>query len=83
MLIVPLLVIGFDLPLTTAIGTSLVCVAATSMTAAAVGVRGGRADIRLGIALELATVAGATLGGLSAPFVPERLLAGAFAALMT
>ena len=82
MLIVPLLVIGFDLPLTTAIGTSLVCVAATSMTAAAVGVRAGRADIRLGIALELATVAGATLGGVSAPFVPERLLAGAFAALM-
>jgi uncharacterized membrane protein YfcA len=81
-LIVPLLVIGFDLPLTTAIGTSLVCVAATSMTAAAVGVRAGRADIRLGIELELATVVGATLGGLSAPFVPERLLAGAFAALM-
>ena len=78
----PLLVIGFDLPLTAAIGTSLVCVVATSLTAAAVNVRAGRADIRLGIVLELATVAGATLGGLSARFIPERILAGAFAALM-
>ena len=82
LLIVPLLVIGFDLPLTAAIGTSLVCVVATSMTAAAVNVRAGRADIRLGIVLELATVAGASVGGLSARFIPERLLAGAFAALM-
>ena len=82
LLIVPLLVIGFDLPLTAAIGTSLVCVVATSLTAAAVNVRAGRADIRLGIVLELTTVTGATLGGLSASLIPERLLAGAFAALM-
>lgn len=82
LLIVPLLVIGFDLPLTAAIGTSLVCVVATSLTAAAVNVRAGRADIRLGIALEVATVAGAILGGLSARFIPERILAAAFAVLM-
>jgi uncharacterized membrane protein YfcA len=81
-LIVPLLVIGFHLPLTAAIGTSLVCVVATSMAAAAVNVRAGRADIRLGIVLELATVIGATVGGLSAPFIPDRFVAGAFAALM-
>lgn len=82
LLIVPLLVIGFDLPLTAAIGTSLVCVVATSLTAAAVNVRAGRADIRLGIVLELTTVIGATVGGLSASLIPDRLLAGAFAALM-
>ncbi len=78
----PLLVIGFDLPLTAAIGTSLVCVVATSLTAAAVNVRTGRADVRLGTVLELTAVAGAMLGALSAQLIPERMLAAAFAALM-
>jgi len=81
-LIVPLLVIGFHLSLTAAIGTSLVCVVVTSLTAAALNVRAGRADIRLGIVLELATVVGATLGGLSASLIPDRILAAAFAGLM-
>jgi hypothetical protein len=81
-LIVPLLVIGFDVPLTSAVGTSLVCVAATSLTAAAQNVRAGRADIRLGIVLELGTVVGAIVAGVGAPLIPERALAAAFGALM-
>lgn len=82
LLIVPMLVIGFNMPLIEAIGTSLVCVAATSLTAAALNVRAGRADIRLGIMLELGTVIGATFGGLGVRLIPDRVLAGAFAALM-
>ena len=49
-LIVPLLTLGFGVPLTAAVGTSLVCVIATSAGAATVNVRAGRADVRLGIA---------------------------------
>lgn len=81
-LIVPLLVIGFHTSLISAVGTSLVCVVATSLTAAAQNVRAGRADIRLGIVLELGTVIGAIVAGIGVPLIPERALAAAFAALM-
>lgn len=81
-LIVPLLTLGFDVPLPNAIGVSLVCVVATSTGAAAWNVRAGRADVRLAIFLEVGTVLGALAAGLAAPLIPERLLAAAFALLM-
>lgn len=81
-LIVPLLTLGFGEPLARAIGTSLVAVVATSAGAAARNVRTSRADVRLGITLELGTVAGAAGAGLLAGVLAERLLAGLFAALM-
>ncbi len=81
-LIVPLLVLGFDVPLPTAVGVSLVCVVATSTGAAAWNVRAGRADVRLAILLEVGTVLGALAAGLAAPIFPDRVLAGAFAVLM-
>ena len=80
-LIVPILTLGFGVPLTTAVGTSLICVIATSTGAAAINVRAGRADVRLGITLA-ATVVGAVMGGILAGFLPERVLAGLFAALL-
>jgi uncharacterized membrane protein YfcA len=81
-LIVPILTLGFGLPLTAAVGTSLICVIATSAGAAAVNVTAGRADVRLGITLGAATVVGAVTGGIAAAFLPDRLLAGLFAVLM-
>jgi uncharacterized membrane protein YfcA len=81
-LIVPILTLGFGLPLAAAVGTSLVSVIATSTGAAAVNVRAGRADVRLGITLGAGTVVGALTGGLVAGFLPERFLAGLFAALL-
>ena len=81
-LIVPILTLGFGVPLTTAIGTSLVCVIATSTGAAAVNVRAGRADVRLGITLGAGTVVGAVTGGVVAGVLPERVLAGLFALLL-
>jgi hypothetical protein len=81
-LIVPLLTLGFGEPLSRAIGTSLVAVVATSAGAAAHNVRAGRADVRLGLTLEIGTVLGAAAGGLLAGLLAERVLAGLFAALM-
>jgi uncharacterized membrane protein YfcA len=81
-LIVPLLTLGFGVPLSAAVGTSLVCVIATSTGAAAVNVRAGRADVRLGILLGAGTVVGALTGGLVAGLLPERAVAGLFAALL-
>jgi uncharacterized protein len=81
-LLVPLLTLGFGVPLTTAIGTSLVSVIATSAGAAAYNVRTGRADVRLGLTLGIAAVVGALVGGILAGLVAERLIAGLFAALL-
>ncbi len=81
-LIVPILTLGFGVPLPAAVGTSLICVIATSTGAAAVNVRAGRADVRLGITLGAGTVVGALTGGMLAGFVPERIVAGLFAALL-
>ncbi|MEX1156949.1 MAG: sulfite exporter TauE/SafE family protein [Chloroflexota bacterium] len=81
-LIVPILTLGFGMPLTAAVGTSLICVIATSTGAAALNVRAGRADVRLGMQLAAATVIGAATGGIAAGMVPDRVLAGLFAALL-
>jgi len=80
-LLVPLLTLGFGLPLPAAVGTSLVCVIATSTGGAAINVSAGRADVRLGIGLAAGTVIGAFTGAIVAGFLPERLLAGLFAIL--
>lgn len=81
-LIVPILTLGFDMPLTAAVGTSLICVIATSTGGAAVNVRAGRADVRLGILLGAGTVVGALTGGVVAGLLPERIIAALFAALL-
>ena len=81
-LLVPLLTLGFGYSLSSAVGTSLVCVIATAAGAAAHNVRTGRADARLGIVLAAGTVVGAFTGGFVAGYLPDRLLAGLFALLM-
>jgi uncharacterized membrane protein YfcA len=81
-LIVPLLTLGFGLPLITAVGVSLVCVIVTSGAAAGVYLERRVANLRLGMTLELFTAIGALTGGLVAFLVPERFLALLFAGLL-
>src|SRR3982751_7140538 len=81
-LIVPLLTIGFGLPLREAVGVSLVCVIVTSGAAAGVYLERRVANLRLGMTLELFTAIGALVGGLIAFLLPERLLEFVFAALL-
>lgn len=81
-LLVPLLTIAFGYPLSTAVGTSLIAVIATSSGAAAHYVRSNQADVRLGITLELATAIGAIGGGILAGILAEEAVAGLFAVLM-
>jgi uncharacterized membrane protein YfcA len=81
-LIVPLLTLGFGLPLLTAVGISLICVIVTSGAAAGVFLERRVANLRLGMTLELFTASGAMVGGLVAFLLPERLLEGLFTALL-
>jgi uncharacterized protein len=81
-LIVPLLTVGFGVPFREAVGISLVCVIVTSSAAAGVYLERHTANLRLGMVLEVFTATGALLGGLIAFALPERVLAGLFAALL-
>lgn len=81
-LIVPLLNLGFGVPLREAVGVSLVCVIVTSGASAGVYLERRIANLRLGMVLELFTAMGALLGGLIAFFADERILAGLFAVLL-
>ncbi|MBX5458199.1 MAG: DUF1634 domain-containing protein [Thermogemmatispora sp.] len=72
-LIVPLLTLAFGLPISFAIGASIISVIATSSGAAAAYVRDRITNMRVGMFLELATttgaISGAFLAGLLAPGV--------------
>ncbi len=81
-LIVPLLTLGFGLPLREAVAVSLVSVIVTSSAAAGVYLQRHVANLRLGMVLELFTATGALVGGLIAFLLNEQLLAGLFAALL-
>jgi len=82
LLIVPLLTLGFGLPLREAVGVSLVCVIVTSSASAGVYLQRRQANLRLGMVLELFTAAGAVVGGAVAFLIDERLLAALFALLL-
>ncbi|HET7092305.1 MAG TPA: sulfite exporter TauE/SafE family protein [Thermomicrobiales bacterium] len=73
-LLVPLLTVGFGLPIHLAIGASIVSVIATSSAAAAAYVRDHLTNVRVAMALEVATSLGAVSGALIAPYLPVRLL---------
>lgn len=81
-LIVPLLTLGFGLPLRDAVGVSLVSVIMTSSAAAGVYLERHVANLRLGMTLELFTATGALVGGSIAFLLDERLLSGLFAGLL-
>ena len=73
-LLVPLLTVGFGLPIRLAIGASIVSVIATSSGAAAAYVRDRLTNIRIAMFLEVATSLGAVTGALAAPYLPTRAL---------
>lgn len=68
--LIPLMVLGFGVHMSYAIGASLVAVIATSSGSAAAFVREGFTNVRLGILLEIGTVAGALVGAAVARYVP-------------
>lgn len=81
-IVIPVLTILFHLPIKEAIAISLVGVVATSTGAAAVYVKAGKTNIRLGMTLELATTIGAIVGALIAGMVSSKILYYLFAALL-
>ncbi len=81
-LIVPLLTLGFGLPLRESVSVSLVSVIVTSSAGASVYLRKHVANLRLGMVLELFSASGALVGGLIAFMLSEQVLAGLFTVLL-
>ncbi len=81
-LIVPLLTLGFNLPLREAVGVSLVAVIVTSSASASVYLQRHVANLRLGMTLELFSASGALIGGLIAFALSDQVLAGLFTILL-
>ena len=81
-LIVPILTLGFGLPLRESVGVSLVCVIMTSSAAAGVYLERHVANLRLGMTLELFTAFGALVGGSIAFLLDERVISLLFAGLL-
>jgi uncharacterized protein len=74
-IITPVLTIYFGVPLTQAVGTSLIAVITTSAASSSVHVQRHVADIKLGMTLELATALGAAVTAYFAPHVNRNVVA--------
>ncbi len=81
-IMVPVLSLAFDVPIKTAIATSIVCVIATSSMAQTTFAGRGMTNMRLGMFLEVATTVGAIAGGVTAVLVDGRVLQGCFAVVL-
>ena len=80
--LVPALVLIFRIPVHHAVATSIVSVIATSSAATSTNIEKGLANMRLGMALEVATVLGALLGALTAGWLSEAILLRIFAVVL-
>ena len=67
LLIVPLLTLGFGLPLREAVGVSLVCVIVTSSASAGVYLQRRRRNLRLGMVLDCSRARGGHRGAIVVP----------------
>jgi uncharacterized membrane protein YfcA len=80
--LIPFLVVIAGLPMHQAIATSIVAVIATSSAGAAMNLERRTVNIRLGMVLEIATVSGAILGGITANYLSASLLTRLFSGLL-
>ena len=80
--IVPALIVLGHLPINIAIGVSLISVVATSAGASAAFVRDGWTNLRVAMALEVATTSGAITGAYMVGILSPRVLELLFAAMM-
>ncbi len=81
-ILVPMLVLLFDVNMRYAAGASLIAVIATSSGAAAALLSEGYTNLRIGMFLQLTSIAGGIAGALLAGFVPVPALFTVFGAVL-
>jgi uncharacterized membrane protein YfcA len=82
LIIIPLLTLGFGIPMQEAIGASLIGVIATSTGAASKYVKQGLTNVRLALFLEMSTTIGSIVGALIAVYTNQTLLFLLFSMLL-
>jgi uncharacterized membrane protein YfcA len=80
--LIPILVVGFGVPMHYAIGTSIISVIATSSAVASVNVERGIVNLRLAMVLEIATSLGAIFGAVAADWLSADVLEVLFAVVL-
>lgn len=80
--IIPLLTLGFSVPMHYAIGASLISVIGTSSGAAAAFVKEGFTNVRIGMFLEIATTTGAIGGALISGMLNANTIGIIFASIL-
>jgi hypothetical protein len=81
-ILVPLLVLVFHIPIHFAIGTSIMTVIATSSMAGTFNLERGTVNIRLGMVLEVATAIGALFGGTLSGLIRGEVLTVVFGGIL-
>ncbi|WES99807.1 sulfite exporter TauE/SafE family protein [Chryseobacterium arthrosphaerae] len=81
-IIIPLLTLGFGVPMHYAIGASLISVIGTSSGAAVAFVKEGFTNMRVGMFLEIATTAGAIVGALISGMLNPNTIGIIFASIL-
>ena len=76
-IIIPVLVIFFNVPLVVAIGASVITILANSATTGSAYLRDRLTDLRIGMFLEIATVPGAIIGAVATVYLVHADLADA------
>ncbi len=80
--LIPFLVLLFNIPMHEAIATSIIAIIATSSAGAVLNLERNLVNIRLGMSLEVASVLGAILGGITANHLSATILTKVFATLL-
>jgi hypothetical protein len=80
--LIPFLVLVLGIPMHQAIATSIIAVIATSSAGAAMNLERHIVNMRLGMLLEIATVGGAILGGITANYLSSHVLTKLFSGLL-
>jgi len=81
-IIIPILTQGFGVDIKTAVATSLVAVIATSTGGAITYLKEQKANIRLGMTLEVTTTIGALIAGIIIGIINEKALTALFIAIL-
>jgi uncharacterized protein len=81
-LLIPFLVMVLGVPMHQAIATSIIAVIATSSVGAAMNLERRIVHIRLGMLLEITTVTGAIIGGVTANYLNANILVKLFSGLL-
>jgi len=81
-IIIPLLTLGFGVPMHYAIGASLISVIGTSSGAAVAFVKEGFTNMRIGMFLEIATTSGAIIGALVSGMLNPNTIGIIFASIL-